>query len=62
VLWRKDGATPGDIAAALKVATPTVVKMANRMEAAGLLQRRRDPQDSRLARLWLIESAAGYTG
>ena len=53
VLWRRDGSTPGEIAAALHVTTPTVVKMATRMSAAGLLTRRRDERDSRLVRLWL---------
>jgi MarR family transcriptional regulator, organic hydroperoxide resistance regulator len=52
-LWERDGRTPGDIAAALNVTTPTVVKMADRMTAAGLLTRRRDPRDARLVRLWL---------
>jgi len=37
VLWGTDGLTPGDLADRLHVATPTVVKSANRMEASGLL-------------------------
>ena len=53
VLWQRDGSTPGEIAAALHVTTPTVVKMATRMSAAGLLTRRRDERDNRLVRLWL---------
>jgi DNA-binding MarR family transcriptional regulator len=55
-LWEQDGRTPGDIAVALRVATPTVVKMANRMAAAGLLTRRPDDRDNRLVRLWLTDS------
>jgi MarR family transcriptional regulator, organic hydroperoxide resistance regulator len=54
-LWEEDGRTPGDIAAALNVTTPTVVKMATRMSAAGLLTRRRDERDNRLVRLWLTD-------
>ncbi|KAB2374784.1 MarR family winged helix-turn-helix transcriptional regulator [Actinomadura montaniterrae] len=52
-LWERDGRTPGEIAAELHVTTPTVVKMATRMAAAGLLIRRRDDRDNRLVRLWL---------
>ena len=54
-LWEHDGRTPGEIAAALNVTTPTVVKMATRMTTAGLLIRRRDDQDNRLVRLWLTD-------
>jgi MarR family transcriptional regulator, organic hydroperoxide resistance regulator len=56
VLWERDGRTPGEVAAALRVTTPTIVKMATRMTAAGLLTRRRDDRDNRLVRLWLTES------
>jgi MarR family transcriptional regulator, organic hydroperoxide resistance regulator len=54
-LWRSDGLTPGEMAQRLRVTTPTVVKMATRMEATGLLSRRRDPRDARLVRLYLTE-------
>ena len=53
LLWERDGRTPGEIAAAVNVATPTVVKMATRMTTTGLLTRRRDRTDNRLVRLWL---------
>ncbi|WP_129307510.1 MarR family winged helix-turn-helix transcriptional regulator [Streptomyces sp. L2] len=56
VLWERDGSTPGEVAAALNVTTPTVVKMADRMTAAGLLNRRRDDRDNRLVRLWLTDA------
>lgn len=55
-LWERDGRTPGELAAALNVSTPTVVKMATRMAEAGLLERRRDDKDSRLVRLWLLDA------
>ncbi|NUO60691.1 MAG: MarR family transcriptional regulator [Hamadaea sp.] len=57
VLWETDGLTPGDLANRLDVATPTVVNTAARMEAAGLLERRRDPDDRRLVRLYLTPKA-----
>ncbi|MGO4615266.1 MarR family winged helix-turn-helix transcriptional regulator [Nocardia sp. 2YAB30] len=56
VLWERDGRTPGEVAAALNVTTPTVVKMATRMADAGLLERRRDDNDNRLVRLWLSDA------
>jgi MarR family transcriptional regulator for hemolysin len=54
-LWDRDGLAPGELADRLGVATPTVVKSATRMEAAGLLTRRRDPRDARLVRLYLTD-------
>ncbi|GAA1378037.1 MarR family winged helix-turn-helix transcriptional regulator [Streptomyces beijiangensis] len=55
-LWEQDGQTPGAIATATHVTTPTVVKMATRMTTAGLLTRRRDDQDNRLVRLYLTDA------
>ncbi|MFF0296663.1 MarR family winged helix-turn-helix transcriptional regulator [Kitasatospora sp. NPDC004615] len=55
-LWERDGRTPGEIAAALNVTTPTVVKMATRMATAGLLTRHRDDHDNRLVRLRLTDA------
>ncbi|HEY0536993.1 MAG TPA: MarR family transcriptional regulator [Actinoallomurus sp.] len=55
-LWERDGSTPGEIATALHVTTPTVVKMATRMAAAGLLTRHRDDRDQRLVRLHLTDT------
>jgi DNA-binding MarR family transcriptional regulator len=56
VLWERDGRTPGEVAAAVHVTTPAVVKMAGRMVEAGLITRRRDERDNRLVRLWLTRS------
>jgi len=56
VLWERDGRTPGEIAAAVNVTTPAVVKMAGRMADTGLISRRRDDRDNRLVRLWLTEA------
>jgi MarR family transcriptional regulator, organic hydroperoxide resistance regulator len=57
VLWETDGLTPGELASRLQVATPTVVKSANRMATAGLLIRKPDPADARLVRLYLTDRA-----
>jgi DNA-binding MarR family transcriptional regulator len=52
-LWAEDGRTPGEIAASVNVTTPAVTKLATRLAEAGLLERRPDPRDNRLVRLWL---------
>jgi MarR family transcriptional regulator for hemolysin len=57
VLWQADGLTPGELADRLRVSTPTVVKSARRMQAAGLLTKGRDPADRRLVRLHLTDHA-----
>jgi MarR family transcriptional regulator, organic hydroperoxide resistance regulator len=53
MLWERDGRSPGEIATALNVAAPTVVKMVARMASAGLLTKRPDREDNRVVRLWL---------
>jgi MarR family transcriptional regulator, organic hydroperoxide resistance regulator len=54
-LTEQDGLTPGELAKQLDVAGPTAVKMAQRMEANGLVERRRDDPDGRLVRVYLTE-------
>ncbi|MGH8794534.1 MAG: MarR family winged helix-turn-helix transcriptional regulator [Stackebrandtia sp.] len=61
-LWETDGLTPGELAARLHVATPTMVKAATRMEASGLLTRRRDETDRRLVRVYLTDQARSIRG
>jgi len=56
-LWQQDGLSPGEIARQLGLATPTVTRAANRMEAAGLLRREPHPTDGRLVRLHLTDRA-----
>jgi MarR family transcriptional regulator, organic hydroperoxide resistance regulator len=58
----EDGLTPGELAQRLQVTTPTIVKMATRMDAAGLLSRRRDPTDARLVRLYLTDRGRAAHG
>lgn len=54
-LGERDGLTPGELAAALHVSTPTIVKMATRMASAGLVVRKHDELDRRLVRLHLTD-------
>jgi DNA-binding MarR family transcriptional regulator len=46
-LWEKDGQTPGEIAEAIGVEGPTVVRALQRMAAAGLVVRKKHPTDGR---------------
>jgi MarR family transcriptional regulator for hemolysin len=62
VLWDTDGLTPGELAERLQVSTPTVVKSVHRMDAAGLLIKRRDTVDRRLVRIYLTERAKNVQG
>ena len=54
-LWGADGLTPGKLARRIGVETPTVVKAVQRMEAAGLVERRPHPTDARLVTVHLTE-------
>lgn len=60
-LSRHDGALVGDVAQALKIGAPAMSGLANRLEQAGYLIRRRDPEDGRAIRLYQTEEgrAAG---
>ncbi|QGN32220.1 MarR family winged helix-turn-helix transcriptional regulator [Microlunatus sp. Gsoil 973] len=61
-LVERDGRTPGEIAAETEVTTPTIVKMANRMAASGLLIKKRDTHDNRLVRLHLTPAGRRLAG
>ncbi|QIN80804.1 MarR family transcriptional regulator [Rubrobacter marinus] len=52
-LWEEDGLKGGELAARLAVEPPTVSRMLGRLEACGLLERRRDPEDARSFRVCL---------
>ena len=55
VLWEEDGLSVGEIAERLGIEVPTVVRTAQRMEAAGLIRREPDPADRRRSRIVLEE-------
>jgi DNA-binding MarR family transcriptional regulator len=52
-LWREDGLTNGELARRLGVEVPTITRMTQRMEAAGLVARSRDGADRRVVRIVL---------
>src|SRR6266496_3035222 len=54
-LFAQDGMTQSEIAEQLSVQGATVTNMLQRMEEAGLVARRRDPEDNRLVRVYLTE-------
>lgn len=56
VLGEEDGRTIGAIAARLSLDSSTVTPAVKRMEAAGLLTRRRHPGDERQVQVWLSEA------
>lgn len=54
-LFARDGMTQSEIAEQLSVQGATVTNMLQRMEEAGLVARRRDPEDNRLVRVYLTD-------
>lgn len=54
-LSQSDGALTGDVAQALGIGAPAMSGLANRLEQAGYLVRKRDPDDGRAIRLFQTE-------
>lgn len=52
-LWEEEGITPTQIAETLCVEPPTVTKMLQRLEKSGFIERRPDPDDGRISRIYL---------
>jgi DNA-binding MarR family transcriptional regulator len=52
-LWQGDGQTQAELAESLAVEPPTITKMLQRMEAAGLVVRKPHPDDRRAQRVFL---------
>ncbi|HIP87197.1 MAG TPA: MarR family transcriptional regulator [Anaerolineales bacterium] len=55
-LWEQEGLTHTDLARRLCVQPATITKMVSRMEKAGFLERRPDPSDQRISRVYLTPS------
>lgn len=55
LLWKKDGCNQREIAEILHIKPATVTDILQRMEKAGLLERRADPSDSRMSRVYLTQ-------
>jgi DNA-binding MarR family transcriptional regulator len=57
-LWERDGQTPGEIADAIGVEGPTVVRALQRMATAGIVVRKRHPTDGRQTSIYLTPAGA----
>jgi DNA-binding MarR family transcriptional regulator len=55
-LWQHDGLTHTELAAHLHVRPATITRMVQRMEHAGFLECRPDPDDQRVSRVYLTSS------
>lgn len=54
-LWIEEGMPQSQLAASMGVEPPTATKMLQRMEHAGLIERRADGEDARVSRVYLTE-------
>src|SRR5256712_2177258 len=54
-LWIEEGIPQSQLAASMEVEPPTATKMLQRMERVGLIERRSDPEDARISRVYLSE-------
>lgn len=54
-LWREEGMTHSELAASLDRRPATITNMLQRMELAGLVERRRDTEDNRVSRVFLTD-------
>lgn len=60
-LWEQDGRSVGAIAERLALESSTITPLVKRMEAAGLVDRRRNPDDERQVRVFLTEAGRGMS-
>lgn len=54
-LWQEEGLTQSQLVERMCVQPPTVSKMLDRLEKAGLVERRPDAENSRFSRVYLTE-------
>lgn len=59
-LWQGDGLTQTELAERLCIEPPTLTKMLSRLEKTKLLEKRRDPEDKRIYRIYLTEKGASF--
>ncbi len=55
-LWEQEGLTQTGLAERMNVTPATMTKMLQRMEKTGFIQRRADPDDQRVSRVYLTEA------
>lgn len=55
-LWEQEGLMHTELARRLQVQPATITKMLQRMEKAGFIERRPDPEDQRVSRVYLTDA------
>ena len=58
-LWEQEGITHSELAQVLHVKPSTVTNTIKRMEKAGFVERRDDPHDQRVSRVYLTNAGQG---
>ncbi len=58
-LSQEDGRSNSELADLMEVTPATITNMVKRMEKAGFVQRKRDPADERVKRVWLTSQGKG---
>jgi DNA-binding MarR family transcriptional regulator len=61
-LWKEEGVTHSELADRLNVHPATVSNALKRMERAGFLERRPDPEDQRVSRVYLTDAGRQIRG
>jgi len=61
-LWQEEGLTHSDLAEHMRVSPATVSNGVKRMEKAGFVERRPDPSDERVSRVYLTEAGRSVRG
>ena len=59
LLARKDGMSQGELSHRFEIDPSRVTRLAKRLEREGLLRRERDPEDTRVVRMYLTEKGRG---
>lgn len=58
-LWQQDGIPNSELAKRLNRSSATITMMVKRMEKAGFVERRSDPNDERISRVYLTPTGRG---
>ena len=61
-LWDKEGITQSELADVLQVHPATVTNALKRMDRSGFVERRNDPQDQRVSRVYLTDAGREIRG
>ncbi len=56
LLWEQDGRTHSELAGLMRRSPATITNMVKRMEKAGFVERRADPEDERISRVYLTDA------